>query len=75
MTATERGMQMMEIPMGQLPKRAQNFAKWKCSRVGMCMEVLLFCWCVYANIAEGLVADNPEYAADDEDIEWFTANA
>lgn len=47
-TATERGQEMMLIPMGQLPPLAREFAQHLCQQVGMCMEVLLTAWCVYA---------------------------
>jgi hypothetical protein len=71
MTAQERGMEMMSIPMGKLPPLAVEFAKQLCNKVGMCMEVLLTAWTVYAQCVEGLTCDDPLYTASPEDRAWF----
>ncbi len=70
-TAMERAQEMMLIPMGQLPPLALEFAKYTCNRIGMCGEVLLTCWSVYAQLVEKLKCDNSLYIARDEDKEWF----
>lgn len=72
-TAEERGMQMMTIPMGQLPELASEFAKKLCDEAGMCMEVLLTAWTVYAQCVEGFPCEDELYKARPEDVEWFNA--
>ena len=71
MTAEERGQQMMGIPINQLPLIAREFAKKKCMEVGMCMEVLLTAWIVYAQCVENLPCEDDLYMARPEDKEWF----
>ena len=55
--ASDRGMQMMFIPMGQLPPIAIAYARNMCNRMGMCMEVLLSAYTVYAHYVEGYTFD------------------
>lgn len=59
--AVNRGVEMMKIPMRDLPAEAFIFAGYMCSKYGMCGEVLLTAYCYYAQIVEGL-----ECANDDE---------
>jgi hypothetical protein len=54
MTAEDRGMALMHVPMKDLPPLAMEFAKKLCREVGMCGEVLLTAYCVYAQCVEGL---------------------
>ena len=69
-----RAQEMMGIPMGKLPPLAIEFAKHTCRRVGMCGEVLLTCWAVYAQLVEGLKCDDDFYSIRQEDKEWFAAH-
>lgn len=71
MTAEQRGMEMMQVTMGQLPPLALEFAKHLCARVGMCMEVLLTAWTVYAQEVEGLEATDELYISSQEHRTWF----
>ena len=64
-------MEMMMIPINQLPPLARKFAKHMISQVGMCMEVLLTCWTVYAQCVEGLECTDVAYKARPVDVEWF----
>jgi hypothetical protein len=70
-TAEERGMEMMNIPMGKLPPLAVEFAKKLTKEVGTCMEVLLTAWTVYAQCAEKLPCTDDLYQPREEDIQWF----
>ncbi len=70
-TAEERGMEMMRIPMGQLPPLALEFAKHLCSQVGMCMEILLTAYTVYAQCVEQLECTDDLYLARPQDKDWF----
>jgi len=70
-TAEERGMEMMYIPMGKLPPLALEFAKQLCKQMGMCGEVLLTAWTVYAQCVEGLPCDDDLYMAREVDRQWF----
>lgn len=71
MTATERGMEMMRIPMGQLPPIALDHLKWLSSKIGMCMEVCLTVYTVYAQIVEKLPCDDELYIPHIDCIEWY----
>lgn len=73
-TAEERGMEMMLIPMNQLPPLALKFGRHLCKQVGMCGEVLLTAWTVYAQCVEGLECKDALYQARPVDIEWFKNN-
>ena len=67
MTAFERGTEMMMIPIGKLPEKAQQYAQKLCSRVGICTDTYLTAWCHYAECVEGLPkSENEMYQADDE---------
>lgn len=70
-TAEERGMNMMHIPMGEIPPLARKYAAYQCKQFGMCGEVLLTAWTVYAQCVEGLICNDPNYQARHLDIEWF----
>lgn len=70
-TAEERGMEMMLIPMKDLPPLAKEFAEHLCRQVGMCMEVLLTAWTVYAQCVEELPCGDELYIARPQDREWF----
>ncbi len=74
MTAEQRGLAMMEIPMKDLPHLAVKFAQHLCRKVGMCSEVLLTAWTVYAQCAEGLECTDSLYKARGEDVKWFAEN-
>lgn len=73
LTAEDRGMEMMSIPMDELPPLALAFAKKLCSEVGMCGEVLLTAWTVYAQCVENLPCTDDLYKARDKDKAWFAA--
>jgi hypothetical protein len=70
----KRGMQMMEIPMGQLPPLALEYSKYLCNRYGMCGEVLLTAYCHYAEAVEGTSTSDIAYQLDEKGKEWFKLN-
>lgn len=71
MDAVKRGTEMLNQPMNQLPTLATEFAQKLCREVGVCLEVLLTAYVVYAQIVEGLPCDDSLYQARDNDREWF----
>ena len=71
MTAEERGMEMMHVPIGQLPKIAQDFCQSLCAELGGCMEVFLTAWTVYAQCVEALPCTDELYMARLDQIAWF----
>ena len=71
MTAEERGTEMMQIPMGQLPYMAVMFSKHLCSQVGGCMEVMLTAYIVYAQCVEKLECTDDLYKVREEHKDWF----
>lgn len=75
--ALVRGMEMLKIPMGQLPEPALLYAAYLNSKVGLCLEVLLTAWTTYAQIVEGLPCEDELYKVDDDikaDWEYAQAN-
>ena len=74
MTAEERGMEMMLIPLGQLPVLARKFAKKLASEVGLCGEVYLTAWTSYAQCIEDLECTDALYMVHDTDRQWFEDN-
>lgn len=75
MTAEERGIEMMHIPIKDLPKLAREFANHLCKLLGGCGEVLLTAWTVYAQVVEGLTCSDSLYMAREEDKQWFAEEA
>jgi hypothetical protein len=61
--AVARGIEMLRIPMGNLPQTALVYAGCLCLRVGMCIEVLLSAYATYAQIVENLSCDDDLYLA------------
>ncbi len=74
-TAEARGMEMMNLPMSSLPPVARAYAKKLCDEVGMCTEVLLTAWTVYAQCVENLPCSDFLYRARPQDFEWFKQQA
>lgn len=70
-TAEQRGLQMMEIKLKDVPPLALEFCRHLCSELGGCMEVLLTAWTVYAQCVEGLECTDDLYRARPQDIAWF----
>lgn len=62
-TVLERGMQLMLVPIGQLPVMAWGIKQAISSRLGCCGEVCLTAYCIYAEVMEGYEAKDIEYAA------------
>ncbi len=75
MDAVERAVEMMHIPQCDLPPIALKFARYLCSKYGMCGEVYVTAYAVYAQLVEKLPCTDDLYIADKEAIEWFKENA
>ena len=69
--ALDRGMQMLGIKIGELPPLAREFAAYLCNQVGICIEVLLTAYAVYAQCVEGLTCSDDLYIARPEHRDWF----
>lgn len=69
--ALDRGIEMLGTKIGELPPLAREFACHLCNQVGMCIEVLLTAYAVYAQCAEGLPCSDDLYVARPEQREWF----
>jgi hypothetical protein len=70
--AIKRAMQLMQSPVNQVPIPAILYAAWMCNKYGMCGEVFMSAYCVYAQIAEGLSVEDDALYGIDEKIraEW-----
>lgn len=71
--AVRRGVQLATIPMKDVPPLAIEFLRHLAKKVGMCGEVCITAFAVYAQCVEGLPCDDSLYAARPDDIEWFNA--
>lgn len=59
--AVRRGIEMMHMPTRDIPTSAMLYAAFLCGKYGMCGEVLLSAYVVYAQIEEGLSCEDPLY--------------
>jgi hypothetical protein len=71
LTAEQRGRQMMEAKLKDLPPLAVEFCQHLCHESGGCMETFLTAWTVYAQCVEGLECSDDLYHARPQDIAWF----
>jgi len=71
MTAEQRGMEMLSIPMKDLPPLAWEFCRHLQSQVGLCIETCLTAYTVYAQCVERLPCTDDLYMARSVDKEWF----
>lgn len=74
-TAEERGMELLNTPRGELPTLAVVFMERLQAEIGVCMEVTLTAFTVYAQCAEGLPCSDELYYARVKDEEWFNEQA
>jgi hypothetical protein len=70
--AIKRAVQLMGLPVNQIPIPAVLYAAWLCNKYGMCGEVFMTAYCVYAQIAEGLSVEDDALYGINETIraEW-----
>ena len=61
--ALTRALEMLRLPMGNLPREALIYAGYLCLRVGMCLETLLSAYATYAQIIEDLPCNDDLYLA------------
>jgi hypothetical protein len=73
-TSVDRAVELMSVPAKDLPPIALAFRNQLCSELGMCMEVCLTAFAVYANLVEGLECDDAAYAPRGVDVEWFATH-
>ena len=59
--AVKRGLEMMSWPTKNIPTPAMLYAAYLCKSYGMCGEVLLTAYVVYAQIVEGLTCGDDLY--------------
>ena len=69
--AAARGMELALIPMKDVPPLALDFLRHLAKKVGMCGEVCITAFAVYAQCVEGLPCGDSLYTARPEDREWF----
>ena len=74
MNAHERALELMNLPMGAVPEIAKQYARHLANRVGMCMEVFITAYSVYAQIVEKLPCNDNLYTPDDEAIRFFKSH-
>jgi hypothetical protein len=69
--AVQRAVEMMHVPMGELPQPALLYAAFLCQKFMMCGEVCLSAYATYAQIVEGLACDDSLYVVTDEHRAWW----
>ena len=69
------GKMFMKTPINQLPKESLDFAKFMCSKIGMCGEVLLTAYAYYCQMVLGLKCEDTQYKipnnSNNEYTKWF----
>lgn len=73
--AVKRGVELATVPMKDVPPLAIEFLRHLARKVGMCGEVCITAFAVYAQCVEGLPCDDDLYRARPEDIEWFSGKS
>ncbi len=72
--AVIRAIEMMALPMNQLPESALKYAALLSERYGMCGEMFVSAWAAYAQIVEELPCNDDLYMAGDAvRCEWLEA--
>jgi len=71
MTAEERGMELLQMKMTDLPPLALEYAKYLCSKVGGCGEVFITAYAHYAQAVESLESKDSLYTIDTDGMLWF----
>ena len=72
--AVRRGMELLVTPMNQVPPLAIEFARNLARESGgMCGEVFVTAYSVYAQCVEGCECNDQLYMARPQDREWFDA--
>ena len=76
MNAVERGMELMTTKGRDLPLLAREFVPVLAREAGgICMEVVLTAYVVYAQCVDGLPCDDDLYMAHPNHREWFAKAA
>lgn len=70
-TALERGQEMMNMKMNHIPVVARDHLEYISRQIGMCMEVCLTVYTIYAQIVEDLPCDDELYIPDNDAISWY----
>lgn len=71
MTAEERAAELAHTPADQVPQLANDFYQHRARTIGVCMEVCIWAFTIYAHLVEGL--ECTQYEPSDEDRKWFAA--
>lgn len=69
--AVNRAMELMTVPMKDLPPLAIEFMRLLSSEVGYCMETCITAYAAYAQCVENLPCDDYLYEAREKDKKWF----
>lgn len=73
MTAEERGVELLHAKGRDLPPLAVEFAMVLGRQVGVCLEVVLTAYTVYAQEVEKLPCTDTLYLSRPQDKEWFAS--
>lgn len=73
MTAVGRGIELLSVPRLQLPPLALAFRDQLAAEVGLCLEVCLTAFVVYAQLVENLPNDDELYRPREVDRAWFAS--
>jgi len=74
-TAEQRGQEMLDMKIKDLPPLAYRFMRKLAGEVGLSIEVCLTAYTVYAQCVEGLPCTDDLYLARPQDAEWFKEQA
>ena len=71
MTAEERGSELFNIKMSEVPEMAKAYLKDLSSRVGYCGEVAITAFTTYAQLSEGLECTDTLYIPSEDEIKIY----
>lgn len=61
MDALDRGIELSKLPINEVPPLARLYLENLSRRVGICGEVCLTAYVLYAQLTEGLKCNHPAY--------------
>lgn len=69
--ALSEALQMLQIPMKDLPELAKEFLQHLSNKVGMCIEVCITAYAYYNQAVLNMDCSDNLYKISDEDLKWF----
>lgn len=69
--AVEKAIEMLQIPMKDLPEFAKEFLQHLSNKVGLCIEVCITAYACYNQAVLNMNCNDDLYMISQEDLKWF----